>query len=168
MLDYYCDPSFPTPDPTQAQIMTGLLPPAKIRAKGFDVASAMHQPLFRGMYQIDSAVKASSSGGDVSINYQNALATAESLEVAGLLIAKELRKKLCRVVGLNPEDLELNHRIESYGVDSLVSVELRNWFYKEIGADITTFEIVGSATFISVGLLAGDRSRFRRGQLTAK
>jgi len=43
-----------------------------------------------------------------------------------------------------------------YGVDSLIAVELRNWF-TEFSADIAIFEILGGATFKAVGGLAALR-----------
>ena len=35
--------------------------------------------------------------------------------------------------------MQPHKRMESYGVDSLVAVELRNWFAKEMAADIAVF-----------------------------
>lgn len=118
--------------------MTGHLPLLKIRAEGIESASTMQQLLLREMYRIDSAVESSSSAEAISIDYKTVPASSESAEAASLFISKELRKKLRKVVGLSTEDVEMKHRMESYGVDSLVSFELRNWFYREMGGgDIT-------------------------------
>jgi aryl carrier-like protein len=46
------------------------------------------------------------------------------------------------------------------GVDSLVAVELRNWFVRSIGADVAVFEIMGNSTIISLACDVAQKSRF--------
>ena len=50
----------------------------------------------------------------------------------------------------------------SYGVDSLVAVELRNWFAREFAAEVPVFETMGGASFESVGRAVAERSGFRK------
>ncbi|KAL8695116.1 MAG: hypothetical protein Q9224_003449 [Gallowayella concinna] len=43
-------------------------------------------------------------------------------------------------------DLDLNVPLATLGVDSLVSIELRNWFAKTVGVEITVLEVVNSGS----------------------
>ena len=40
-------------------------------------------------------------------------------------------------------DVDTGKPLYAYGVDSLLAVELRNWFGKEIGAEVAIFDIMG-------------------------
>ena len=48
--------------------------------------------------------------------------------------------------------------IDSSSVDSLVALELRNWFAREVGADVSVFQILGNESINDLGLKAAGRS----------
>lgn len=48
------------------------------------------------------------------------------------------------------EPLEPSRPLASYGIDSLVAVELRNWVRSELGIEISVVEVVGAKTLISL------------------
>jgi len=52
------------------------------------------------------------------------------------------------------EDLDLGIPLSSLGVDSLVSIELRNWLRHKMGAEFTVLEIVGSGSVRHIGVQA--------------
>ena len=56
---------------------------------------------------------------------------------------------LMRSLGIN-ESLEPTRPLANYGVDSLVSVELRNWVRAELGIEMSTLEIVGARTLTAL------------------
>ena len=49
------------------------------------------------------------------------------------------------------EDLALEAPLASLGVDSLVAIELRNWFRQKLGIDVGVLEILGSASICHLG-----------------
>ena len=50
--------------------------------------------------------------------------------------------------------------MHAYGVDSLVAVELRNWFSQVLEADVAVFEILGEGrSFEDLGTLVAGKSR---------
>lgn len=55
-----------------------------------------------------------------------------------------------------------------YGIDSLVAIELRNWFSKELSADVAVFDIMGEASLAAIGELVSKRSSWREGASTGK
>ncbi|TVY75995.1 Highly reducing polyketide synthase azaB [Lachnellula suecica] len=161
LFDYYCDPSRTFPTPADAQVVTGLDLPGKIQARGKEVPYALRQPLFRKLHQIESPVE-STSAAQQSLNYKTQFAAAGTLAEAGLLISEALKRKLSLVLGIPSDAIELSNRVESYGVDSLVAVELRNWLAKEMSADVAVFDILGGATLIGVGVTVAAKSSFRQ------
>ena len=168
LLDRYCDPALQIADPVESQVITGLELPADQQAKGKDVLVAMHKPLFRHMHAMDpssSLVSSSSLSNGKDPFHQDLktqLAAATTSAEAASVVSQALRMKLSKMLGVGYEQIELQSRVESYGVDSLVAVELRNWLAKEVDADIAVFEILGAATLESVGTVAAAKTSFRK------
>ena len=58
------------------------------------------------------------------------------------VVLEAFKQKVGRLLALKVEDVHDEDGITDYGVDSLVAVELRNWIRKEVGANVTVFEIL--------------------------
>lgn len=56
------------------------------------------------------------------------------------------------------EEVDTNRRIQSYGIDSVLAVELRNWIKKELKADIAVFETQGASTLATLGRVVAEKS----------
>lgn len=56
---------------------------------------------------------------------------------------------LMRSLGLKTP-LEVSRPLASYGIDSLVAVELRNWTRSELGIETSALDIVGAKTLVSL------------------
>lgn len=166
LLDFYCDPSLDIPPPTRSQIVTGINIPSNIIAKGKEVPSYLHEPMFRSMHQLNTFETSSQSANEAGIDYKSFFTSSPTLADAGLLISNALRKKLSKILGIPEDNIELKNRVESYGVDSLVAVELRNWLAREMSADLAVFEILGGATLLAVGSTVAAKSSFRREEWT--
>lgn len=162
LFDYYCNPSINLAKPFQSQIVTGLELPANMHVKGSEIPLAMRQPLFSHMHQIDSSESGSSKAVEQSLDTKILLLEASSMADAGMIVAEALKVKLSRMMGIPYSDIDLQHRVESYGVDSLVAVELRNWLAKEMNADVAVFEILGGATLAGIGRTVATKSSFRK------
>jgi hypothetical protein len=64
------------------------------------------------------------------------------------------------MLSISPGELDLDKPIHQYGVDSLTAVELRNWFSREMRADVAIFDILGGASISSVVTLAVGKSEY--------
>lgn len=166
LLDFYCDPSLDLPSPAHSQVVTGLDIPSKIIAKGKEVPMCLYQPMFRFMHQINNLGTSSEGVNEAGIDYQALFVSAPSLADAGHLVANALRKKLSKILGVPEDNIELKNRVESYGVDSLVAVELRNWLARDMNADLAVFEILGGATLLAVGLTVAAKTSYRQDSWT--
>ena len=119
---------------------------------------------------VDAAKSSSSgrgrSGGDFDGVLKDALAV--SVEKAIEVIAQHIVKR-CSSILLTPvEDFELDDRsVASYGLDSMIGAELRNWLFKEFGLDIgfqqllapsLTLRLLATTVATTRGLLSTDGS----------
>ena len=162
LLDLYCNPSTGLSDPVQSQVITGLELPADQRAKGKDILAAMFQPLFRHMHEVDTTITSKIEAKEQFQDLKAQFSGSRSLADAATVVSRALRSKMSRILGIAHDEIHLDSRVESYGVDSLVAVELRNWLAKEVDADIAVFELLGATTLNKVGTVAANKSSFRQ------
>jgi hypothetical protein len=71
-------------------------------------------------------------------------------------LANEIGKTLFGFMIRNEEMLDLNLAPSAMGVDSLVAIELRNWFKHSLGVDMTVLEILRSESLLALGRRAAD------------
>jgi hypothetical protein len=66
-------------------------------------------------------------------------------------LAKEIGETLFGFMMRSNDDLDCSIPLGSLGVDSLVSIELRNWFRQKVGVEFTVLEIIGSGCLLDLG-----------------
>ncbi|KAF2266737.1 hypothetical protein CC78DRAFT_595404 [Lojkania enalia] len=164
LLEHYCDPSLMDQEP---QLITGLGIPATFAARDIELPWWMSQPMFRNLHQISCDEDIPSkvrSPAEAAIDFAQAFQTAAIPEQRIRLVKDALVSRLNHVMPRTfGDENEMKGKsklpLHSLGVDSLVAVELRNWFAKEIGADIATFEILGNFSVDDLAALAVSKSR---------
>ena len=77
---------------------------------------------------------------------QNAkLSSAQSAEEVQNLrnLANEVvTERLAKLLFVSPADIDISRDMASYGIDSMISAELRNWLFKTFSLDISFIELV--------------------------
>ncbi|KAJ6150676.1 hypothetical protein N7470_007270 [Penicillium chermesinum] len=158
LLEYHCDPSLPIPStPLRSQVLVGIDVPSRIEARGAEIPIIMTRPLFRGTWNItdaDGSVKEEAKA-DVVKDLAGVRSRAEAAEI----IAQALMQRLSKALGVPIGNLDPSKAMHAYGVDSLVAVELRNWFKWRLDAEVAVFEILGNATFEDIGTLVAGKSQ---------
>jgi KR domain/Phosphopantetheine attachment site len=162
LLDFYCNPSRELACPLGSQTMVGLATPAALRAKGTDVPALLERPTFRYMHQMDIDETSATSGSGSATNYAAAFVGAATLAEAEEVVVEGLTQKLSKALSMPPENVDTSKPLHSYGVDSLLAVELRGWFAKELKSDVAIFEIMGGASFAAVAATVASKSQFRQ------
>jgi NAD(P)-dependent dehydrogenase (short-subunit alcohol dehydrogenase family) len=69
-------------------------------------------------------------------------------------LAREIGAVMTRALMRGDEDIDLAAPLEALGVDSLVSIELRNWLRQSIGVSFTVAEIRAAENIIALGRTA--------------
>lgn len=162
LLNYFCDPHLSLPTQLSCQVALGMETPEALQTKGIAEPFWMQDPLFRHMYQIRRGPYDGlrDSGGADTINYAAILAAAESAANAAEVVQEAVIRKLCNALTIQPEDVDATMPLHTYGVDSLVVVEMRSWLAKDMGADIPVFDIMRSVSIAALAGLVVGRSKF--------
>lgn len=178
LLSLCLDPTSPFPAPAHGQpeqVLFGLRTPADLVARGRAVPALLGRPLFAAFSYDPAAAAAkttrtgqqlSSSGAASAVSVVNDSALFREAGGVGSreraqVVRRALAKKLARAMSISPEDVEPSKPLSAYGVDSLMAVELRNWFAKEFGANVAVFDIMGQVSIAKIADLVCARSSFK-------
>lgn len=86
------------------------------------------------------------------------LASAASAKDAAAYVLDALIRKLARSLMMNHNDIDAKRPMAAYGVDSLIAVELRNWFAREGKVEMPVFEILQAASLTALASKAAGKS----------
>ena len=164
LLDWACNPDLPIPiDPAQHQIITGLGGAAKRKAADGVEVYWMRKRLFSILRNAANpsntlSSRASSDQGrpDIGTMLVKSSDPVERQEI----VVQALVQKLTRVLNIPTEDVEPEKPIHAFGVDSLVALEVRYWFLKEMKANISVFDIMGSASLRILAEIVEGKSEY--------
>jgi emericellamide synthase (highly reducing iterative type I polyketide synthase) len=90
---------------------------------------------------------------------QAVLRTASSPEVAVDAVYTGLKEKLASLLSVATKEIQSDRSVSSYGVDSLISVELRNWITGHLGGHVQMLELMSSLSMMQLSDLIARRSR---------
>ncbi len=129
----------------QSQVITGLKLPAAFSSV-FWAADAKFESL---------VVRAASEQANGTETAQAespgaALKRATSYVEAARVVLEGLLDKTAAVLMLPREELDPNKATVFYGLDSLVSIEIRNWITREFGAALQILDLLTSGSFVSL------------------
>ncbi|KAL1851394.1 hypothetical protein Daus18300_012576 [Diaporthe australafricana] len=163
LMEHYCDPDLPVMSHEQAQVIVGIEAPAAVLAKGLDLHHSIRRPIFSHLFAIDRsyALRSNSSKGMQELDRALVLREAISDKEATELVIKWFRTKISQVLGLSIDDTDMSRPAHTYGIDSLVSIDLKNWFRREIGADVQVFNLLGNSPLEELAREATLQSSFR-------
>lgn len=81
-------------------------------------------------------------GGDAVDNLRELVDSADSAEAVSGLLTEHLCVNLQIILQLPEGGVTADSHIIELGVDSLMAVEIRNWFYKKVGSDVPVMKIL--------------------------
>ncbi|KAF8466151.1 polyketide synthase [Kalaharituber pfeilii] len=106
-------------------------------------------PKFRNIYANHDFSGSGNSEGAAQ-NLSVVLRSAANLEECTTLLCQAFVEKIAAVLAVGAETIIPTNSLAAYGLDSLVAVELRNWFLKTVGVDIALFDVLGAKTINSL------------------
>ena len=170
MLDHLCDPHLATPDLRTAQLVTGIeYPRGLLKDSGFDDSGDwspwVRRPLFRHLVHAHALHDAENvhglSNSNAKENWAALLSDPNTTTTPVDRIMQAIQRKLARALSVPEHDIEAQKAIHSFGVDSLVAIEVRSWLSKEGRAEVSIFEIMGNnTTVIQLATLVAERTEF--------
>ncbi|TPX16490.1 uncharacterized protein E0L32_003784 [Thyridium curvatum] len=128
-----------------SQIVTGLKLPASF-------SNVFWAP--DGKFESLRAKASQGAEGDMSaaqsISPGVALKRAKTYEEARQVVIEALLDKTASVLMLPREELDPSKDTVFYGLDSLVSIEIRNWITREFGAALQILDLLSSGSFVAL------------------
>jgi acyl carrier protein len=159
LLSIYCDPYASQANETSCQTIIGVTSPRDLYKRNPEATYWLEKPAFRQILTVDHAESTKEQTNDRNSSGQvgKSLLFVDSVDAAGATLTDLLISKLSKTLGVPKEDMHGQRPLHSYGVDSLVAVELRNWFFKEFDVDVAIFDMLGGTTITAVGNLAAGK-----------
>ncbi|KAI0132887.1 polyketide synthase [Xylariales sp. AK1849] len=95
--------------------------------------------------QLDATVKSTSK-----VSLRQSLKQASTVEEAETLVYSGLVDKVSTILMTAKDEIDGRQPIATYGLDSLVAVEIRNWVTRETDANLQVLELLSSGSFIAL------------------
>jgi len=92
-----------------------------------------------------------STGGSEESSVEEQLAAATSREQATATILQMVKEQVAKALRCPTEDIDPAKMLHTYGMDSLMAVDMRGWVQMKLKADISLFDVMGGS---SIGMLA--------------
>lgn len=83
---------------------------------------------------------------------------AETWDEAVVAVQVAVINKLSRLLAMQVEEISPDRSVSSYGTDSLIAVELRNWIGTQLLADVHTFELMSALSITKLASTILERS----------
>ncbi|KAL8995313.1 MAG: hypothetical protein Q9169_004917 [Polycauliona sp. 2 TL-2023] len=146
--------------PVPTQLITGLGTGGMTQYMGQEMPFWFRDAKFAHMRTIDTHRSVQDVSGEEGSQLHLQLAQAENVVTATDLVTVALKKKLAKAMMMAVEDIDGEHPVSSYGVDSLVAVEVRTWVFKEIKADISVFDVLSNVPLATLARTIVGRSKY--------
>ncbi|XHG07953.1 hypothetical protein AWENTII_011083 [Aspergillus wentii] len=98
-------------------------------------------------------------------DFQHGLRSAETPTTACEMTYAALKRKVSELLAIPEEGLDASRPVATYGVDSLISVELRNWVSSYLDSRLEMYELMGPLAMVQLAELIARRSRLVRAGL---
>lgn len=115
-------------------------------------------PRMSYLRQLDLKSTSQAEAGDTMGEFKGAVTAVTTLSQATDLIQNVVASKLAKSMMISMDEIDVNRPVSSYGVDSLVAAEMRNWCFKDLKADISVFELLGGNSITALAEQIATRS----------
>jgi acyl carrier protein len=115
-----------------------------------------------------SALKSKSSsdnGGGGGAQIRKMLKQAQTLEDATAKICDAVLAKMSVLLMMPVEDINSNKSMSTYGMDSLVAVEMRNWLVRELDVTLPVLELLANTSLMVLAGKIVQKSKFTNASL---
>lgn len=99
-------------------------------------------PRMSYLRQLDLHSTLQAEEGDEMGELKGSLTAVTTHAQATDLIQNAVASKLAKSMMIAVDEIDVNRPVSSYGVDSLVAAEMRNWCFRDLKADISVFELL--------------------------
>lgn len=138
-------------------------------AMGFDRHTLLDQdpyahanPFFSMLPYLESANTASKQNPGATRDVGSALRHVASMDEAVEVISQAMGDKLVAFINRDIEDINFKMPLSSFGIDSLISIELKNWVMRTFSVNLQASELNGPASILDFSRTLAGRSALVR------
>ena len=107
-----------------------------------------------------------SGGGGVDLTQflKQVASDAGILDVPSNLefLTRQIGECICNLMSRPVKDLDVNVTLAGLGVDSLVAIEIRNWWRRTLGVATSVLELMSTGSIANLGVLAAEQLKSAR------
>ena len=144
-------------EPMMGHLVTGLDSDLDISQLGDDIPFFARNPVLSHLDYLrphlktkETAPNPSNIAASTTLSLSAQLASCPPKEQAQTYIQFALLNKLSRSLMMDPSELDANSSMSTYGADSLVAVEMKNWIHHETKVSLSLFDILQSSSIKSL------------------
>ncbi|KAI0884321.1 uncharacterized protein GGS22DRAFT_194853 [Annulohypoxylon maeteangense] len=151
-------------DQVKAQPVLGLASGGLVRANGDDDPYWFSDARFNPLSVYDTQIQNTAGSKDrvkstAAADFASILGAAASSDDARGVVCSALMGKLAKSLMMELEDLDSARPINTYGVDSLVAVDIRAWALKELQSVVHVSEILRNVPMVELAGLIASKSK---------
>jgi NAD(P)-dependent dehydrogenase (short-subunit alcohol dehydrogenase family)/aryl carrier-like protein len=141
--------------PDTAQLICGLRTPASYSLSNEAPPTHLKYPMFAQLPPTLSNTGPSGSHSAQSATHiRDHLQSATAPEEAARIIHKAVRRKMADLLNISEDSIDDSLNVRANGVDSLIEMEFRTWFAKELGATVPLKDLAKDLTQLSARLVS--------------
>jgi len=144
-------------DSRTAQVLVGINP-ADPTSGSEESAAQRPDPRLSHIWNTSSR-QSTTKAGTGEVDLCAALLATTTQESAVQTVLTAFTEKLSRLLGVAAEEINPGQPVSSYGMDSLIAVELRNWLLKQLESYVETVELMSPLLIRDLAKLMAERSR---------
>lgn len=143
---------------TPAQLVTGLPTGGILHRQALEPPFYYDDPRFSYLKKMDlsQAIAEVGTHGTGASETGDSLATqlgqAKSISEASSLTTTALSGLIAKGLQTSADNIDTSKPLHSYGVDSLMAVEIRTWIMQQVKADVTLFDILSGMSIVALAL----------------
>ncbi|PYI01215.1 ketoacyl-synt-domain-containing protein [Aspergillus sclerotiicarbonarius CBS 121057] len=142
ILEYHMDPRWgAAQSPRTCHTVAGVRSARDFHRQSIPLPGFMAYPLFSPLRAIAGVSQTAEEVAEAPV--AQGLRAASSMAHAVELVTRAIVHKLARVMALAAKEIDAQRSLASYGVDSLVTVDLKAWFQREAGVTVASGDLLG-------------------------
>ena len=160
LLEHFCDPNRAMQNFDDAQIITGLGTPSQgtDQNRGGRDVPWVRKRTFRHLLASAANVSSTAMTSSTTVTYGAAFREAQTAEERTAAVTAGVVQKLSYALSVPAQELDTAKPLHAYGVDSLLAIELRNYFARDFCAEVAIFDIMGASSFEAVSAIVEVKS----------
>ncbi|RDA84939.1 hypothetical protein CP532_5159 [Ophiocordyceps camponoti-leonardi (nom. inval.)] len=86
------------------------------------------------------------------------LSSVKTIREASAIVLSSLVGKLARLIMVDEKEIDADKAASAYHIDSLMAIEIRMWALKQVGSDVSVFEVLSNEPLAELALRIASRS----------